>query len=57
MALPAQTPYNPRRFSNHPSFIMLKAALMVTLCSALVACMPTLPAWNSSGVAQLNTSA
>ena len=51
MALPTQTPYNPRRFSNHPSF-MLKAALMVTLCSALATCMPTLPAWNSSGVAQ-----
>ena len=56
MALPAQTPYNPRRFSNHPSF-MLKATLIVTLCSALATCIPTLPAWNSSGVAQLNASA
>ena len=43
MALPTQTPYNPRRFSNHPSF-MLKAALIFTLCTALAACTPTSPA-------------
>ena len=43
MALPTQTPYNPRRFSNHPS-VMLKAALIVTLCTALAAYMPTPPA-------------
>ena len=56
MALPTQTPYNPRRFSNHPPF-MLKAALIATLNAALADCTPTPPAWNSSGVAQLNTSA
>lgn len=43
MALPTQTPYNPRRFSNHPSF-MLKAALIFTLCTALAAFTPTSPA-------------
>lgn len=43
MALPTQTPYNPRRFSNHPPF-MLKAALIFTLCTALAACTPTSPA-------------
>lgn len=43
MALPTQTPYNPRRFSNHPSF-MLKAALIATLCAALADCTPTSPA-------------
>ena len=56
MALPTQTPYNPRRFSNHPSF-MLKAALIVTLCTALAACTPTPPAWSSSGVTQPKASA
>ena len=43
MALPTQTPYNPRCFSNHPPF-MLKAALIFTLCTALAACTPTSPA-------------